>query len=526
MDEAMHHWDWRLTAATSLLASGALFAIAFPPFGWVVPAILGLVPFGVTVARQVEQGAPSGRAALFGIAFGLAVYAINTFWIGSAYYRGDGDFALLGYLGALLCVVLPTALASWALSLARRTTRWPLAFLLPVIWVSLEVLLEHLPDVAFPWLPLALALTPHPVLAQVADLSGVHGASFVLAAVAGLLADAWLARRSRRKVMIRLGMTLLVAAAVVAYGAWRLQSVEMRPAMSVLVVQPSIGLAEKHEPTLLESNVGRLVALTRGGAAGDAPDLVVWPETALAGMLGANPAWADSVRVAALAADAPVLFGVVDIERRSDGQVFIYNAAMLTDATGGLGGHPPYRKRALVPVAERFPFVNPAWFSGGEPSLRKGFGRGASDAPFLLEAGAIGTLICFESVFPALARTYRRRGAALLVNITNDAALRGSRGAHQHLAQLSMRAIETRAGVVRAANTGISGYVDPLGRLHGATARDERVAIRYAAQTSSARSPYVVLGDWVGIGCATLAVLLTAWGAGARRRSLPARAQV
>ncbi len=508
----------------AVIAGAVLFAVAFPPFGWVVPGILALVPLGIAVARQVEQETGWRAAFTLGLLFGTAVYATNILWVGTAYYSRDGGFAVLPYLGGMLCMVLPTAVAVAALHAVRRRSGWPMALLLPVAWTSLEVVLEHLPDVAFPWLPLGLALAPHAALAQMADLSGVHGASFVMALVAGLLVDAWLGRHRRRRVASRLAAVALVAVAVMGYGAWRLATVSTRAVANVAVVQASIGLAEKHDPTLLDENVGRHVALTRTLADAGPVDLVLWPETALAGTMGVNPGWADSLRAAAGAVGAPVLFGVVQAELMPDGRGALYNAAMLTDVSGALIGRPSYHKRALVPVSERVPFVDPAWFGlrgDAMPGTTRGFRRGVSDDPFALPFGGVGTLICFESAFPALSRAYGRKGAALLASITNDAALRGSRGASQHLAHLSLRAIESRVGVVRAANTGVSGYVDPFGRLHDATAMDERVARRYEVHTSDETTLYLVAGDWVGMGSVLLMGGLLVAGTLRRRSVVP-----
>jgi len=200
---------------------------------------------------------------------------------------------------------------------------------------------------------------------------------------------------------------------------------------------------------------------------------------------------------------------VLDVAFPAPGQFEYYNAAMLADAEGSIRSQPPYHKRYLVPVVERVPFLNPRWFS----KLRffGGFGRGGDQAPYALPFGKVGVLICYESIFPSVSREYRRAGASLIVNITNDAWFGRSLAPWQHEAHLALRAIEDRVGIVRAANTGISGYIDPLGRVHGATDLFTPAARVYEAETSPSRTLYVMLGDWPGwLAVAACAAMLAA----------------
>jgi apolipoprotein N-acyltransferase len=168
-----------------------------------------------------------------------------------------------------------------------------------------------------------------------------------------------------------------------------------------------------------------------------------------------------------------------------------------------------YHKRYLVPITERVPIAGPRWirsrfFGGFTPGtalpvyeLRK---RGSDR---MLRFGA---LICYESAFENLARGYRRGGAEFLVNITNDAWFGRTLGPYQHAAHLVMRAIESRVGIARAANSGISAFVDPLGREHQRTALDVRTFETREILTAEGLTLYARLGDWVG----TLSLLATA----------------
>src|SRR5665811_882791 len=127
---------------------------------------------------------------------------------------------------ALFVLAPVVSVAGLSLFVLRRKTRLPLAILVPVVWVASEVVLNYMSDLAFPWLPLGLALARTPVLAQMADLSGVRGLSFLIAAVNGLIADAWLLRGQRAAIAKRLVGAVAIVAVMVAYGAWRMRTTE------------------------------------------------------------------------------------------------------------------------------------------------------------------------------------------------------------------------------------------------------------------------------------------------------------
>jgi apolipoprotein N-acyltransferase len=160
-----------------------------------------------------------------------------------------------------------------------------------------------------------------------------------------------------------------------------------------------------------------------------------------------------------------------------------------------------------VPVTERVPFFPVRWFRR-IPGLKRwsgGFARGRELPVYEAAIGGFGVVICYESAFEDLPRRYRRAGADFLVNITNDAWFGRTSAPAQHASHLVLRAIETRMGVARAANSGISQFVDPLGRTYASTALETDALIADRLRTSDVTTPYVRLGDWVG----TLAVLGT-----------------
>jgi apolipoprotein N-acyltransferase len=166
-----------------------------------------------------------------------------------------------------------------------------------------------------------------------------------------------------------------------------------------------------------------------------------------------------------------------------------------------------YGKHYLVPVVERVPFV-PVRLFRSVPGLGHwsgGFSPGSTLPLYPSRLGRFGVLICYESAFEDLARRYRAAGADFLVNITNDAWYGRTAGPYQHATHLVMRAIETRTGIARAANDGVSEFVDPVGRTYSATGLEVQAVVSGRLRSSDVIPPYVRLGDWVG----TLCVLAT-----------------
>ncbi|HEY8310416.1 MAG TPA: apolipoprotein N-acyltransferase, partial [Gemmatimonadaceae bacterium] len=364
--------------ALAALASAALFAIAFPPFNLVLPVLLCLVPIAVTVTHAADREGHAWQAARAGFWFGFIGYGANLYWIAVALLLYT-KLALLGYVGALIWLAPVVGATMAALYFARRVTGWPLAILLPIVWTASELALNYLSDLSFPWLPLGLSLAHVPVLVQVADISGVRGVSFFIAAVNGLVADAWLYRSRRRAVTIRLAGAVAVLLLVAAYGEWRIATIKLTPLARIAIIQPDIPEEAKlttSDPTL---HVAKLAAMTRAEVARSKPDLVVWPEAALDRFLWQYPAWADSLRSAVALDPTPMIVGFMDSSNPQYTPFAYYNAALLTGPRGYISPQPPYRKHYLVPIVERVPFVNPEWFRGVD--YFGGFGRGTTEEP-------------------------------------------------------------------------------------------------------------------------------------------------
>ncbi|NIR42551.1 MAG: apolipoprotein N-acyltransferase [Gemmatimonadetes bacterium] len=504
------------------IASGILLTLAFPPFHLLAPSFVALVPWLVFVGRapETDEGSASVRRATFWM--GIVYFGTLLYWLFTSlvFYTW---LSLLGYLITVLILAGILAVVGWGVHRARVTHGVPFWVSVPVLWTAAEWVQGHLGDIAFPWLGLGNSLTGYPALVGFAELTGTRGVTFWLALVGGLLAEWWLDGLARRP--LRRAAVLAAALAIpIGFSVARWYTLDVRPAARALVVQPNIPEDLKLDrEEALDSSFTALDRLTRTELdAAPIVSLVVWPETALPTYPSAAPGWADWANGLARDYGVGLLYGLVEVEWYPDRTFDYYNAALFVDSRGSPVG--TYRKHYLVPVVERVPFLPMSWMRdlrsratreewrlpaiGSVSAFLRyfgGFGRGVEEPVFTVDGAGFGVLICYESIFAPLSRTYRRNGADFLVNITNDAWYgrekpwwSRSSALYQHPSHLVMRAIENRMGVARSANTGISLFVDPHGRVSRTTPLFEAAARVATVQTTDTLTLYTRLGDWPG----------------------------
>jgi apolipoprotein N-acyltransferase len=487
---ALPRRDWWL-----LLAGTALTVLAYPPFHLLVPSFVCLVPAVWLLHAGHADPRPIRRHVVQGFWLGVLGNGAVLYWMVVALWHFT-PLSLLGYLATIVVLGLFVGILFGLTGAIVRRVGLPLVAVFPVLWTAVEWGVGHLPDVAFPWLGLGTSLTGYPTLVQIADTVGARGITFLLAAANVTLGVAWLRRREPRAGwrLVAVGMGVLAA---VAYGSWRERTTVVRTVGTVALVQPNVGFDEKWEEGAAPDIFADLLRLSREALAAGDPGIVFWPEAAV-------PTWFPNVayerRIGALAREGgvPLFMGGVHVERTGSGpQDYEYwNAGFAYDMSGSRDAFPVYHKRYLVPITERVPFVNPRWFK-----LRffGGFAVGEPGAVYTLGPGRFGVIICYESAFEDLSRRARALGADYVANITNDAWFGETAAPRQHLAHLVMRAIENRVGIARAANTGISGFVDPLGRIYDRTRLGEQRVVVGEVRTTDVRTLYTQMGDWVGL---------------------------
>ena len=496
-----------------VVLGAALLTASYPPFRFPILSFVAVTP-AVVLLRALERTRDYRAAFRQGFWYGFVTNGAVLYWLVVALWHFT-PLAGLGYLATIAIFGLWTAALFWFVVRVRAALPLvPLWVVFPLAWTAVEWAIGHQGDIRFPWLGLGSSLGDAPVLVQWADLAGARGVTVWLAwcnvmLMMGLWDDGAPAPRHppiRWRPLAALVATVLAAW---AYGTWRMRTLPLRDVGTVGLVQPNEGFHEKWDPAHADTVVAKLLSRSRQLESGGRLDLLVWPEAAVPGWLAETPTWDAQIAALARERHTPILTGGLNAVTRDA----YYNAAFFYDSTGQWRAYPVYGKHYLVPVVERVPFVPVRLFRSvpGLGNWSGGFSPGSTLPLYPSPLGRFGVVICYESAFEDLARRYRAAGADFLVNITNDAWYGRTAGPYQHATHLVMRAIETRAGIARAANDGVSEFVDPLGRTASATELEVDTVVAGRLRTSGVIPPYVRLGDWVG----TLAVLATLGFAGA-----------
>ncbi|UCD24183.1 MAG: apolipoprotein N-acyltransferase [Gemmatimonadota bacterium] len=489
--------DW-----APILLGAVLVTLAYPPFHLLVPSLVCLTPAVALLHAAKSDARPIRFAAVRGFWFGVAANALLLYWMPIALWRYTPLAAPVFVIGVLflgLCTAAAFGLTGWIV----RVSNLSIVIAFPTLWTALEWAVGHIGVASFPWLGLGTSLTGYPLLIQIADIVGARGLTWLLAAANAALALAWIHRRECAKVIPLVGSVTSALALVLGYGIVRMHSVELRGVGTVALIQPDVGYVDKWDPDKGDSIVRALVALSSSAIQEVQPDLVIWPETAIPGAFTYRPTWESTISRHARNSRTPILVGALHQDEGPDSTARFYNTAFWFDSLGTRDRATHYHKRRTVLLVERF----------------AGIASGNSSAVFESPLGSFGVLICYESAFEELTRRYRNQGVDFIVNISNDAWFGGTTAPYQHEAHAVMRAIENRVAIARAANNGISEFVDPLGRRLRATEFGTKTFAAGLLQTSDVMTLHARLGDWVGA-LSALAALGFFVIAGSRRRPL------
>ena len=501
-----------------LLFTPLLAWLAFPPTRAPEWAFVFAVPALWWAAR-----APAWRlfAGTMLAAWSLA-WAVLIAWL---YHVTVGGMALLAvFLGGF--TTLWFLAARWALPRAVRAgagTKLMAVVGLAGLWVVSEWVRSWL-FTGFPWLTLAATQWQRPIMLTLCPYVGAYGVSFLLILL-NLGVTAYLVRLTtarydeRRRWFTPELAVALVALLAGTFGLARDFLGQRRVAwLRVGIVQPYIPQTLKWDPAAAKNNL-RILERETALIAEAKPDLVLWPESAVPYILKVQPQLEDWFAEQARGAGAPLLSGVVVMEDAGKPAERWYNGAAVIDPERGLQAE-YYVKRHLVPFGEYVPLgVALSWMKKFVP-IGDDFMPGRSAAPLTISTRlrpvATGVLVCYEDVFPALARANVAAGAELLVNVTNNAWYGEGAAAYQHAAHSALRAAETRRPLVRCGNGGWSGWFDEFGAMREVlTDARGSVYFRGGATVTLTRdvrwigrlTPYVVHGDWFVAVCAALAAL-------------------
>lgn len=446
-------------------------------------------------------------------------FAGTLYWLVETMTTFGGLSKPLAVLAAALLVAYLSlfpgifALVQWRLG----RTFGPVAVLLaPAVWVATEMGRTYIWD-GFPWELLGYSQASMLPVAQLASALGVYGLSALVAGVSA--ACAFVATDATRRRWIVAGTAALVVVGTGLWGAARLKSAVLTHVgtpIRVGVVQGNILQDDKWNPALAGPIMQRYIDMTRE-AIGSGARFIIWPESSTPFNYEEEPARAEAVRRLAREAHITLLIGSDQIEKIQPVPAgkppapHYYNAAFLIQPDGTTGA--VYRKIHLVPFGEYVPLKRLLFFVGTIVEAVSDYSPG-TDAVLLPVAGhEASTAICYEVIYSSLMRAFVTQGSELLTTITNDAWYGRSSAAYQHWQQASLRAIEEGRYLARAANTGISGFVDPYGRVLQRSGLFQSAVMTEDLRFISARTIYSRIGDlvgWLSVAL-TAAALVAAW---------------
>ena len=398
----------------------------------------------------------------------------------------------------------------------RSTNNLRLAFLLATVWVAQEWL-RSLVFSGWGWNTLGSALHAQLAMIQITEFTGVAGLSFLVAFSNVILLTT--ARRFILETQVRpmrphydLTLTMAAIVGVMGFGLRSLQIQRPAKILNVALVQPNIPREQKFGAEFAQKTFDQFTRLSTPALGASARlDLLVWPESSMPGPVLQDELSHRFVMDFSASAKTDLLLGTIDLDETSD-----YNAALLVSDGGERVQI--YHKVHLVPFGEYVPGRHTipllARVVGDQVPGDFAFGKEHTVFHLTNDKALIAPLICFEDTIGDLTRQFVLRGANLLANVTNDGWFLRSAGSQQHLANAVFRCVETRLPMVRAANTGVTCFVNEFGRItqtlvddHGSQFTDGVLIGEVSIPTGHELTFYVRHGELFAQGCVGLALL-------------------
>lgn len=517
--------------ALGVVVSGWLLACAFP----LPPGLEGLEGAGaawmalIPLLLVIRASRPKAAFA-WGWASGFLFWLLTLSWLLALRHTWGGvAMPAAGWVALAAYCALYTGLFAFVFAAVPGTWRLLPVLAAPILWAGTEWLRSTLFS-GFPWNPLGVSQYGNIAAIQVAGVGGVYAVSALIvilnAALAMTILRVYGEIRNRSARRRRVHSELMVGLATVAIcWSWGVRTVRQGesdtpgPSLRVAAIQPAIPQLQKWDDSH-EHDIAKVLGEQTELALMSRPDLIVWPETATPGMLRIDPLSQRLVESVSAQGNAYLLAGSMDYRQLPGQDPEYLNASFLVSTNGQIEA--VYNKRHLVLFGEYLPFENQLPFMKRWSPLGFSCVSGAANQPLMVlatpatagrEPVRLSVLICFEDVFPYLARRDVRRGARLLVNQTNDAWFDGSAASRQHMANAVLRTVENRVPMVRAANTGVTCFIDRFGRISKRLPCQRYGYSIDEVSASAADMPltrYTRTGDWLfGLPCALATVLAT-----------------
>ena len=489
------------------LLSGILLILSFPNFDLEFLAWFALVPLlysidGKGLVHSFKLGFLTGIISFLGILYWIIV-AVHTY--------GNVPLILSGLTLLLLVVYLSLFIGvfTFLTRLIQIRLRIQTILFAPILWAALEYLRSFLLT-GFPWANLGYSQYLNLPFIQMVDMTGVYGLSFVIVLVNATLF--WVLHQWSKKTFPfkEVITTAIILLGFLIYGYMKMEVIHRQmiqnPPLKIGLVQGNIDQSIKWDESFQKETLKIYDKLSLR-VSEEKPDLIIWPETATPFFFQDAKEYQPLVLDVPKKTNAFLLFGTPSYKIQK-GKVNHYNSAYLLTPSGELIGK--YDKIHLVPFGEYVPMQDLLFFLG---SLGEGIGdfkSGKEIYNFSIPQGQFGVLICFEIIFPDLCRRFVKKGANFLVTMTNDAWFGKTSAPYQHFSMATFRAVENRVFVARAANTGITGFIDPRGKIlkQGGIFTEE--AMNGIIRLSKDKTFYTLYGDVFAWCCSAFSIFLLA----------------
>ena len=450
-----------------LFISILFYILAFPPFNFSFLIFFTLIPL-FSLLPEITQR----KAFILGFLYGIGYNSVNFYWIPRlvSHFTSIG-LSIFVYLLLIIYLSLYYGVFLWGVKRKENSIFFPAFFMVFIQWIRC-----HGP-LAFNWGSFGEPLVHIYPLLQWASIFGELGLVFLVVLVNTVIARFRESDFKRKISFIFVFISLFIVGIFIGRG-------DYNSFMKVGAVQGSYDSFSKYFYTNIYDQFQVHKELTLNLP--DNLDLVVWAESVLFCFLNHSPIYLKELGELAEFKNTNLLLGSLEMNGRN-----IYNSAYLITRDGRYKVH---RKVQLVPFVEEVPFpfnyVIPEYFRG----LIGNYSSGPGFYPLSIDGKKIGVLICFESLFSDPSKILSQRHSDIIVVITNDGWFQGTPAVYQHKNQSLLRGVENRRPIVQVANTGITFFADPYGRIIKETKEGEKVAI-YGEVPKGSFSFYTFWGD-------------------------------
>jgi len=482
--------------------SGALAAFSFPKFNLSFLAWISLIPLLLIILKKSPT-----QSFFLGLAAGFSYYAILIYWIPSVpahYGHLSVGFSILIYI--LLVLFLALFWAFFCLLWKKISAPFPrlIFFLSPFLWISFEYILTHL-FTGFPWGLLGSSQYLNLYFIQLASITGVYGLSFVLVLFQSLFLYSV---KYRKKVPFFLALAFILLIHLGGFLSMK-KNLSNENSFTASVLQGNVS-SDIYWDKIPKKEIWNLfdqhLELSRK-AFKDGSRLIIWPEFSVplcfSCSYGLFQDFKEELFQFVQKTRCTLLLGTNE-NTGTRGKIQYYNTAL------GLGpdlSMSQYYKMHLVPFGEYTPYKKIFFFIEKMTHAIGDISPGTQYSLHLFEGAKFGSPICFEIIFPNLVRKFVKKGANFLVTITNDGWYGKSAAPYQHFSIAVLRAVENRRYLLRAATTGISGIIDPFGRILSRSELMTKTHLTENITPSQTLTFYTKYGDILPIGSLTLTAI-------------------